>query len=793
MISNFFKTYLRTLWRNKIYSSINTIGLSIAMACAMLIILYANDEASYDRFHENGRNIFRVVHNRVNPDGSIENTGGNSGYLQGPVFHSHLPEIETFVRLKSYNLEVKQGNEIFSREVHFADPEFFQVFSFPLVNGSAATVLTQPNSLVISEAMAKKAFGTLDVLGKTLQIKQNDKYEWYSITGVAKDAPDNSSIKFEMVTPLKVPPEDEFWGNYFLNTFVVLAPGTDITAFQGKMKAVYEKEAKDAILEMSEKYGVKTSIVHLLQPFSGIHLSKEYPADNGMFNGSSSLYTYILSAIAFFILLIACINFVNLTIARSIKRAREIGIRKVVGGGKNQLVAQFLTESYLMCASAFAISIVLVQSALPSFNELSNKILHLAYLLEIRIMGGYVGLFIVTGLLAGLYPSLVLSSFNPVRALKNNFSTGGSGLMLKGLVIFQFALATLLMIGTITIFLQFDYLTTQPLGYDDQNVVVIPKSGLKHSEARLLKRELMKSPDIVEVAVKNGGREGTMARINGDKETGFDYQTIDNTYLSLFKIPVVKGRNFSPDFPSDSNHAVLVNETFVKEAGWNDPIGQELNFWYRNDKYSVIGVVKDHHFLSLNRESGALVLTMRTAKDYGMALVRINPARKAASLEFIGRTFKRLFPESLYEYKFKDEENVKSYAAEARWKKIMLSGAAVTIFLSCIGLFGLSVMAAEKRTKEIGIRKVLGASVAAAVSTLTKDFLKLVSISMVIAIPVSWLLTDKWLQNYPYHVYLGWTVFAGGGLMMIVISLATVSFQALKTALSNPVDALRTE
>jgi len=763
------------------------------MACAMLIILYANDEVSYDRFHENGKNVFRVVHKRVNPDGSIKNMGGNSGYLQGPVFQSHLPEIQTFVRLKSYNLEVKHDDEIVNREVHFADAGFFSIFSFPLIKGNPATVLLQPYSLVISAEMAKKTFGSLDVLGKTLQIKQNGKYEWYTITGVAKDVSDNSSIKFGMVTPLKVPPEDEFWGNYFLNTFLVLAPGTDITTLQQKMKAVYEKEAKDEILEMSVKYGEKASIVHLLQPFAEIHLSKEYPADNGMSDGSIPLYTYILSAIAFFILLIACINFVNLTIARSIKRAREIGIRKVVGSGKKQLMAQFLTESYLMCTGAFALSIILVQSVLPSFNELSNKILHLSYLLDIRIIGGYAGLFIVTGMLAGLYPSVVLSGFNPVRALKSNFNTGATGFLQKSLVIFQFALATLLMIGTITLYKQFDYLTTQPLGYDDHNVVVIPKSGLKHSEARLLKQELMKSPDIIDVAVKNGGREGTIAKINGDKETAFDYQTIDNSYLSLFKIPIVKGRNFSPDFPSDSNHAVLVNETFVKEAGWNDPIGQELNFWYRNEKYAVIGVVKDHHFLSLNRQSGPLVFTMRTAKDYGMALVRINPARTRSSLQFIEHTFKRLFPESLYEYEFKDEENFGSYASEARWKKIMLSGAALTIFLSCIGLFGLSVLAAEKRTKEIGIRKVLGASVAAAVSILTKDFLKLVTVSLVIALPVAWLLTDKWLQNYPYHIYLSWTLFASGGLMMIVISVTTISFQALKTALSNPVDTLRTE
>lgn len=793
MLKNYFKITLRNLLRNKIYSIINIVGLSLGLACAMLIMLYTKDELSYDRFHRNADRIYRVVHNRINPDGSMQSKGGNSGYLQGPKFHSSIPEIESFVRLKGSYRELKQGTEIVNKLVHFVDSNFFSLLSFPLMSGNPLTALQHPNSVVISEKIANEQFGTTDVLGKTLFFKENNKFEAYHITGLAKNCPLNSSIKFDVLIPFKIAPEDEEWGSYFLNTFVLLIPSANIHAVEAKMKKVYEVDARETIQMLAKKFNNKTTIVHRLQPFTELHMSKDYRADNGLVDASNPAYSYILSGIALFILVIACINFVNLTVARSIKRAKEIGIRKVVGSGRKQLITQFMSESFLLCLVAFLLAIAIVQAMLPTFSHLANKSLHISYLLDMTLIVSYVALFISTGLLAGFYPALILSSYNPVKTLYNRFAPGRTNYIQKGLVVVQFALATLLVMATITVYLQFKYLVTKELGYDDANVVILEKPGMKHGEARLLKEQLLMNSNIISAAAKSGGRSGTIAKVNGDTEIGFDYETIDESYLPLYKIPIVKGRNFSNELPSDSTHSILVNETFVKNAGWKDPVGQEVNFWHKAETYTVIGVVKDYHYLSLTEEIGPQLFTMKPTNEYGMMVIRIKPNSATESLRHIENTFKKLFPESLYTYKFKDLENLKNYEAEAKWKQMMLFAAIPTIFISCIGLFGLSVLSAEKRTKEIGIRKVLGASVAAVVTALSKDFLKLVTVALMIAMPIAWIFTESWLETYPYRISLAWWMFATAGFLVVMVAMTTVSFHAIKAALANPVTSLRNE
>jgi putative ABC transport system permease protein len=506
------------------------------------------------------------------------------------------------------------------------------------------------------------------------------------------------------------------------------------------------------------------------------------------------MYAYILSGIALFILLIACINFVNLTVARSVKRAKEIGIRKVVGGDRTQLIIQFLGESFLLCTIAFALAILLVQFTLPVFNHLSNKVLALSYLFDAKLIGGYLLLFIVTSLLAGFYPALVLSGYKPVQTLYSRFNLAGKNYLQKSLVVLQFALASFLIIATLTIYKQFNFLTNEKLGYDDSDLVIVHNDFKTHEVAQLFKRELLDDPNILSVAPRNGGQWGTVAKVSNDSTIQFDYETVDEAYLQTLKIPLIAGRNFSPDFPSDSANSVLVNESFAKKAGWKNPVGQVLNFWYDNNKkYSVIGVVKDYHYQPLNQKIEPQVFTMKKDNNYGMVYIKIKPNSAVASLQTIQKTFKRLFPFSPYTYIFKNEQNLKSYEAEAKWKQIMLFGAILTIFISCIGLFGLSVLSAEKRTKEIGIRKVLGASVKRVATILSKDFLKLVFISLVIAIPAAWMVATKWLENYPYRITLSWWLFAFAAMLVIMIALITVSFQAIKAAIGNPVKSLRTE
>ena len=798
MIKNYLKTAIRNLQRNKIYSLINIVGLSLGLACAMLIMLYVKDEISYDRFHKNVSQIYRVVNKNIKPDGSVVNINGFSGFFQGPRFAAGVPEIKSFVRYAEDNIDIKTGDEVKTQEVFRTDSSFFLAFSFPLINGNPKTALKEPNSVVISEDMAKKQFGNAAAMGKTILLKIDGRFEPYFVTGIAKRCPQNSSIKFDVLIPIKVSKEDEArndnWFNFFMNTFVVLAPGTDFRTMEAKMTRVYETDARESIKMVAEKYDFKDKAVYFLQPFLDMHLSQQLNATNGLVDGSNPVFSYILTGIAVFILMIACINFINLTVARSVKRAKEIGIRKVVGGDRKQLMMQFLGESFVICFIAFALAIGIVQLILPVFNELSNKALSLSYLYDAKLVVGYIVLFGVTGFLAGFYPSLVLSGYNPVQTLYSRFTLSGKNYLQKSLVVLQFALASFLIIATITIFFQFNFLIKQKLGYDDSNLIAIEKRDLTRMEAKLLKQELMMSPDVIDVAPKNGGTWGTGAKINGETQINFTYETVDESYLPLLKLQVIQGRNFSSDFPSDSSHSVLVNETFVKETGWKNPIGQEVNFWYDdNAKYTVVGVVKDYHFQSLSNKIGSQLFTMKPANMYGKAFIKVKPGSQAAVLRHIEKVYKKLFPIYPYTYKFVDQENRKSYESEAKWKQIMMFSAILTIFISCIGLFGLSVLSAEKRIKEIGIRKVLGASVSNVVTILSRDFVKLVVISLVLAVPVAWIAANKWLENYPYRINLRWWMFASAGILVVLVAVATVSFQAVKAALANPVKSLRTE
>jgi len=801
MFKNYFKIAWRNLKRNKIYSLINILGLSIGLSCAMLIILYVKDEVSYDRFHSNVGNMYRIVTQAIDKNGNKGRKDPTTGYLQGPRFSQNIPEIKSFVRVQSGNENIKMGTEVNDQDLLYVDSTFFDVFSFPLISGNRHTCLKDPSSVVLSEDAAKKQFGTTDVIGKIIMLKDDSVFVPHKVTAVAKKCPQNSSIKFDMLLPIRESKEDaangENWFNFFLNTFVVLNPHANIQAVESKMNKFYNDDSREAIASLRTKFGDEVDNwkgAYLLQPFLDMHLSRELPAQNGLTDASNPMYSYILSGIALFILLIACINFVNLTVARSVKRAKEIGIRKVVGSDRRQLITQFLGESFLLCTIAFALAVLLVELVLPVFNNLSNKALALSYLFDAKLIAGYFLLFIITSLLAGFYPAIVLSGYSPVQTLYSRFNLAGKNYLQKSLVVLQFALASFLIIATFTIYKQFKFLTNEKLGYDDTDLVIVHHDFKTHGQAWLFKNELLKDPDIISVAPRNGGQWGTVAKLSNDTTIQFDYETVDEAYLPTLKIPLTAGRNFSPDFPSDSSNSILVNESFVKQAGWKKPIGQVLNFWYDNQKkYSVVGVVKDYHFQPMNQKIGPQVFTMKKDNNYGMVYIKIKPNSAAASLQTIQKTFKKLFSLSPYAYTFKNEENLKSYEAEAKWKQIMMFGAILTIFISCIGLFGLSVLATEKRTKEIGIRKVLGASVQGVVSVLSKDFLKLVFISLVIAIPAAWMTAGKWLENYPYRISLSWWLFASAGILVIMIALITVSFQAVKAAMANPVKSLRTE
>jgi len=798
MFKNYFKTAFRSLLRNRIYSLINIVGLSLGLACAMLIMLYVNDEVSFDRFHKNVSQIYRLDKQTTKDNGDLH-YNSYTGYFPGPRFSARIPEIKSFVRFQPGETEIKTQIDVQSQGISYVDSNFFSVFSFPLSKGSPSKALSQPNSIVLTEDMAKKYFGKTEAMGKTMLLKNGEKFNSFVVTGIAKNCPENSSIKFNVLLPLKVSVEDENnngnWFNSFLSTFIVLAPNADIKTVQHKMDKVFEADASATINEMRSKYGITNiGISYVLEPLTTIHLGREVEArDEVLADKSSATYSYILSGIALFILLIACINFINLTVARSVKRAREIGIRKVIGGTRKQLMMQFLSESFVLCLIAFAFAIIFVIMVLPLFNQLSNKALSFSYLLNADLIVGFTIVFVITSLLAGFYPAAVLSNYNPVQTLYSRFIVAGKDYLQKSLVVFQFTLASFLIIGTLAIYLQFNYLTTQSLGYDDSHLITVGKSQLTRSEAALLRQTLMNNPNIIDVAPKSGGFNNNTVKLSGDKQINVVIETIDPLYLPLIKVPITRGRNFSPDFPSNATQNILVNEAFVQQAGWKQPLNQQVTSFADGKTYAVVGVVKDYHFKPLTEQITPQIFTMSPANNYGMVFIKIKPGAAVSSLQHIASTFRNLFPLSPFAYNFMQEQNERSYAAEARWKQIILFSALLTIFISCIGLFGLSVLSAEKRTKEIGIRKVLGASVSSIVTILSSDFLKLIFISLILSIPLAWMATNKWLENYPYRVALRWWLFASSGLLVILIALITISFQSIKAAIANPVKSLRTE
>lgn len=795
MLVHYVKVALRNLWRNKVFSAINIAGLSVGLACCMLIVLYLKDEVSFDKFHAKKDRIYRITTNMKSPSGEMNNSG-ITGMVQGPAFSAAIPEIESYVRIKSEGFTIRKGNQIFDQPALAVDENFFEVFNFGFKAGSAQTAFKDMHQVVLSEAAAKKYFGDKPAIGQTLEIKYEGKFEPFVVSAVSRTAPQNSSIQFDLLFPMKFEisrGNNNEWVSYFLNTFLVLKPGADPKRVAAQFDGIFKTQAAAELKEAREKYNFQEQISFGLQPLLDVHLSKTYPAMGGLDRGSNPVYAYILGGIAIFILLIACLNFINLTVARSLKRAKEIGIRKVVGSQKRQLILQFLGESMILTFFSFLLAILIVLLVLPVFNSLANKALAFSYLIDARLVGAYIGLFLLTGLLAGIYPALVIATFNPVQSLYGKQFFHGKNYLSKAMVVFQFTLASILIISTLVIYNQFNFLLHTDLGYNDKNVGIVNTGHIDQQTYQSFKAELLKNPKIESVTADQGGRWMTVARINGKDDVNFEFKYIDANYLPLFKIPLVAGRNFNPDLSSDTASAVLVNESFVKKAGWKEPIGQIVDFFYNNKKFTVIGVVKDYHYGSLTEPINPEVMIAHPQYQFADIFMKIQPGETAATQAYVAATFKKFFPFQPYEFRSKDLENERQYEAERKWKEMISYAAVLTIFISCIGLFGLAVFSAEKRTKEIGIRKVLGASVTNIVATLSLDFLKLVVLATIIACPIAWWAMQQWLEHYPYRVSISGWVFVLTLLVASGLALLTIGYQAIRSALANPVNSLKSE
>ncbi len=810
MLKNYLKIALRNLWKQKSFSAINLFGLATGLSCFLLIALYVIDEMSYDRYNKKADRIYRI-----NSDILF---GGNAlalpvtSDMMGATMKKDYPQVEEYTRVyaSSGSKLIKKGSEFINEgAVGHADSTFFNVFTLPALHGNTKTALNEPNTVVLSEMAAKKYFGATDVVGKSIETNENNGTT-YKITAVIKDMPRNSHFFFDFIFSMKNVNYE--WGQYLshnFHTYLVLKEGVNPEAFEQKFLTYIEKyvlpQAKQfmQINSMAEFEKSGNKIEYSLMPVTKIHLYSERPYELAALGNIQ--YVYIFSAVALFILLIACINFMNLTTARSANRAREVGIRKVLGTERKNLIAQFLTESTLMVVLSLCFALVITYFVLPLFNDVSGKLMSMNSLFAPSILPLLIALPLVVGLIAGSYPAFYLSALRPIEVLKGKLRRGNkSGGLRSVLVVFQFATSIILIIGTIVIYRQLGYIQTKNLGFNKDQVLVIDDAYALGKNVDAFKNDVLAMPGVVSgtlsgfLPVTNSSRnDNTFSKdavMNATNGFGMQNWTIDYDYLKTMGIQLIKGRNFSKDYGADSS-AIIINEKTASILGYDDPVGKNI---YQSNApgepstiYTIIGVVKNFNFESLKQSISPLAFFL--GKSTGLASFKVKTDNIPALIKGVEKQWKTLATGLPFSYRFLDESFNEMYRSEQRAGKIALTFSVLAILIACLGLFGLAAYIAEQRTKEIGIRKVLGASVGGLVGLLSKDFVKLVGIAFIIAAPVAWYFMHGWLQDFEYRIAISWTVFLTAGVIALLIAVVTISLQAIKAALANPVKNLRTE
>lgn len=810
MFKNYLKVALRNLWKNKGFSAINIIGLSAGLAVCLLIVLYVRDELSYDKENLQAENIYRI-----DADIFFNGTQFTSAVAPAPMaptLKKDLPQVIQYTRLKGFgDITIKKDNQqILNHNAVFADSTFFQVFSIPMIAGDRMTALNEPNSIVIDETTAKKYFNSTDVLGKTLYV---DNRVSCKITGVIKDIPAQSHFHFSFIRPMLDTYHDDQddWLSNNYASYLLIQPGVTKEVLQKKVDATinnYLSKQLEQALHASaadlKKGG--NHFFYPVMPLTDIHLhsNKSYEFEA---NGNVA-YVYIFSVIAILILLIACVNFMNLSTARSANRAKEVGIRKVAGSLRSNLITQFLTESVLVSFFSLLLALGIAALLLPLFNQLAGKDMSVLTLFSSWLLPILLVLIIVVGCIAGSYPAFYLSSFQPVQVLKGSIAKGFKSSWLRsGLVVFQFFISISLIIGTIVIYNQLNYIHHREIGYNRDQVLVINNTGALDKQIKTFRQEMLKISGVQNAAVAGSLPTETAYNQNGwFKDPTLDAKQVtimtdfygDQNYIPTLGMQIVKGRNFSLDFISDST-AIIINETAASLLGFKDPLNQKMyrpggyaaNGGFTSVEYHVIGVVKDFNFSSMHDKVGPLIIEL--GENYGRIAMRVNAKNIAGLISQVENKWNSMAPGQPFSYTFLDADFNKMYNAEQRTGKLFITFAVFAIFIACLGLFGLVTYAAEQRVKEIGIRKVLGARVSEIVAMISKDFVKLVLIASVVAFPIAWWAMNRWLQSFAYRVNISWRVFALAALLTIVIALITVSFQAIKAAFANPVKSLRTE
>ncbi len=787
MFKNYMKIALRNIKRHKGFSSINIGGLAIGIACCVLILLYVSFELSFDRFHEKSDQIYRIVVHGQIIDVEINQISTPKDLSETLLVE--YPEVEQAIKiLNRSGSMISFGEESFQNErIYAVDPEFFEVFSFPLLAGDPTTVLSETNSAVITRDAAEKYFGSEDPINKTIRMRGID----FKITGILENIPENSHLQFNILLNVdSFPYNSRPWNNNMYATYIILPKGYDKDIFDQKLEDIVNKY----VLPVNSHF---RSWKYYLEPFEDVHLRSElkwrdHPEGN-------IIYVYVFSCIAFFILLIACINFMILSTAKSTVRAKEIGVRKVIGSNRIMLIKQFMSESFLMCIFAMFLAVILVELSLPFFRTLVEKNIQLHYLNNFYVIPGLVLLTLFVSFFSGSYPAFHLSSIQVVSVLKGgSHQKNKRNLFRNGLVVFQFSVTVLLIVSSLIIYNQLRFFQNKKLGFNKEQQIVIHDPGLLAENYSVFKESLKQYSNILNVSgsstIPGRGFSNQQITPENSDRIHFDFLKCDYDYLETMDIELAAGRFFSPEYGSDEN-AIVINEVVAKQLGWSDPLGKNLTFG--RQELHVIGMIRDIHYRSLHREIDKLGILLsnpdRRGRGERYVTAKIRSVNIQKTIEFISNTWDSFSPPISLNYSFLDEDFDSLYRAEERTGNIALIFTVLAVFISCIGLLGLAAYMAERRTKEIGIRKILGCSISELLVLLLKDVFSLVIISCLIAWPLSYYFMNIWLREFAYKVSLGLEIFIIPGLITMIIAVSTVGFQAVKSAIANPVDSLRYE
>jgi ABC-type antimicrobial peptide transport system permease subunit len=793
MLKNYLKTTFRNTTRHKGYSFINLAGLAIGMACTMLILLWVKDEMSYDRFHENGKNIYRIM--SYGTKYMIEGFDGTPAPL-APAVMEEVPGIVKYARFSDIpKMVFKYGDKVFyETRGLIADPSIFEIFTFPFVLGDPKTALSEPLDIVITETMAKKYFGSENPVGKTMEVEGMSA----AVRGVIQDIPYNSHIQFDFLSSYEFIQEvtnyGMSWGSFNFVSYLQLETNRDIQEMGKNITAVAAKNNCPQ---------VKDGVEFRLQPLAEIHLDSRAVYRNYIDVGDRK-YVYVFSIISFFILFIACVNFMNLSTARSTTRAKEVGMRKTVGASRGQLIMQFFGESLFLTSMSCFFALILALLLLPAFNQLTGKNLRLD-LIDIQLVIGLIVIVVLTAMTAGSYPAIYLSSFSPVKVLKGVFKSEGKSQTLRRiLVVFQFSLSIALLIGTSVAYNQIRFLRHAKLGFNKENIIYVPVKENIGKRYDAFKAELLNDSNILSVAAQYYlfAEEGSFRTTDYDwegkkegQEADIVLNLVDYDFIPMLELELVAGRNFAKEYATDAKQAYILNEEAIREMGIQDPVGKYFSYGKRRG--TIIGVLKNAHFRSLHVKIEPHVFffmnDVSEATQYGVVLVKINGNKTEEALEKIRRVWASINPISPFEYHFLDQKYDSLYRKEKKLGTILNTFTLFAVLISCLGLFGLASFLTEQRTNEIGIRKVLGASESGVVFLLSKQFTKWVLIANIFAWPAAFFIMNEWLKSFAYRINIGVWVFVLSGVLAVGIALVTVSYQALKAARANPIDSLRYE